>query len=317
MTGSEICACILCLCRLLDKSLQAAGFGVGVDIPRNMWSKLAGANALDDSCSDLLASLDAAASTRLHILLVADDQILPESSLKKLSLASALADDWAKATAQEYHVGKPDKTAVLLLGQAARTSDYKEAPISLGGQPVPCATIRTWCGITWDSWLSFIPFLEARVAAAHAAFTPLCALARERSAPLEEIRSVMRSTVERTLFFGGMFLGLAQDAFTTLDKLQLHFERSLLGAPPWLPSSQVRAVASWSWLWSDRLLFEVLAFRAELWCSSPDMLVHEVWLKVQSLPGNTFANASWRYLAQANIPEVYDVMAWQKGWVNI
>ena len=122
--------------------------------------------------------MDAQATLRLHILLIADDQILPESSLRKLQAAVDLAAEWASSTGQEYHVDQPNKTAILLLGQAAVPHLYEQDPVMLLGRKVPCTLARKWCGITWDAWLAFTPFLEARVTAARLAFKPLCALVR-------------------------------------------------------------------------------------------------------------------------------------------
>ena len=83
---------------------------------------------------------------------------MPDSSLGKLRKSAQIATKWAQTTAQEYHVDKPDKTAVLLLGQAAHPGIYATAPIILSGRPVPCTLVRKWCGITWDAWLTLYLF---------------------------------------------------------------------------------------------------------------------------------------------------------------
>ena len=168
----------------------------------------------------------------MHILLIADDQILPASSRAGLQVAATLAGEWAEFTAQQYHIDKPDKTAVLLMGQAAIEDQYNSSPVVLAGRPAPCTLSRKWCGILWDAWLSFIPLLQARISAARSAFKPLCAIARSGAAPLEEVREAMRSKVEGTLFFGVMFIFMAPGYYDALVALQLEFERSLLGLAP-------------------------------------------------------------------------------------
>lgn len=172
---------------LLDRSLLAAGAGIGVDVPVQRHQELARLDAMCPSSAPQLAAFDKTAALRLHILLIADDQIIPESSLERLRADVKLATTWATSTAQEYHVETPDKTAILLLGRAADAETYSRQPVELAGTIVPCVTTRKWCGITWDAWLSFIPFLAARVGAARAAFKPLRALAADKSAPVEEL----------------------------------------------------------------------------------------------------------------------------------
>jgi len=110
---------------------------------------------------------------------------------------------------------------------------------------VPGTTTKKWCGIIWDSPLSFTPFLRASIAAARTAFQPLIALAREGAAPVEELREVMRAKVEGTLFFAAMFTALAEGAIGELDQLQVELEGTLAGAPPWSSAALVGAVAGW------------------------------------------------------------------------
>ena len=292
---------------LLDKSLAAAGAGVGVDVSVE---QVLGLSALSPESAPALAASDRCASQRLHILHIADDQIIPESSTAKLQEAANLATEWAAATGQEYHVDHPDKTAVLLVGQAALPQVYERCPVMLAARPVPCVLSRKWCGITWDALLSFIPFLEARIGAAREAFNPLCALVREGSAPLEEARAVMRSTVEGTLFFGAMFLIFAPGASDSLDSLQLEFERSLTGFPPWTHAALVRAVGGWRMSWGERIVYDALVFRAELWCAKEGLLVCDVWKHAQNLPGNTFALRSRQLLEVHEVPEIFDFPGW-------
>lgn len=213
---------------LLDKALAAAGAGIGVDVLAHRFAEHVGLNALCESSAGILSSLDLEVTLRLHISFIADDQIIPESTMGKLQVDADIATEWARTTAQEHHVDKPDKTAVLLLGQADHPAVYDIAPVVLAGRPVPCTLMRKWCGIVWDAWLSFIPFPEARVAAARSAFKPLGALVREGTVPVEEARAVMKIKVEGALFFGAMFLIMAPGYYETLVALQLEMERSLL-----------------------------------------------------------------------------------------
>ena len=156
-----------------------------------------------------------------------------------------MASAWAVLTQQEYHVDSPNKTAVLLLGRAARPDDYNRQPLVLSGKIVPCVLQRKWCGIVWDANLSFLPFLHARMAAARGAFAPILALVREGTAPPAEARDAMRSVVEGSLFYGAMFFIFAEGAGSLLNSLQLEFERKVLGLPPWIPDVVVRSVGGW------------------------------------------------------------------------
>ena len=120
----------------------------------------------------------------------------------------------------------------------------------------------------------------------------------------------MAAKVDSVLFYGSMFLFLAPGVVEQLDLLQVELDRSLLGAPPWLAASLVRAAAGWQWTWSERLLYEVLVFRAELWCCKNDMLVRQGWAAAQVLPGRTFANASRSALTELGFQEVFQFEGW-------
>ena len=303
--------CYPLLPRMLDKCLAAAGAGVGVDIPSHRQQELAGLCALSPVSAQHSAALDGSASLRMHILLIADDQIIPESSLERLRLDAQLASTWASSTAQEYHVNSPDKTAILLLGRAADVNAYMAQPVELAGVPLPCVTARKWCGIIWDAWLSFVPFLEARVGAARAAYKQLRALAVDRAAPVEELREVMRATVEGTLLYGAMFVFLAPGYYEAFVKLQLEFERGLLQVAPWTSGTLVRSVAGWRLNWGERVMLDVLVFRAELFCCPSDMLVRQVWGHAQHMPGRTFAKASLQLLQELGLPEIHAYQGWE------
>ena len=87
---------------------------------------------------------------RVHILLVADDQIFPESCIMRLQASVSIAEQWAHATHQEYHVGTPEKTAVLLIGAGSARQAYTVAPIMLGGAPVSGTLLKNgsaYCGM--------------------------------------------------------------------------------------------------------------------------------------------------------------------------
>ena len=163
----------------------------------------------------------------------------------------------------------------------------------------------------WDATLSFQPFLKARLGAARAAFKPLCALVREGTAPLEEVRLVMQSTVEGTLFYGAMFMFMAEGVCQAVTDLQYEFERSLIGLGSWTSHAAIRCVAGWSMDWGTRLFYEVLVFRAELWCTTDELLVHEVWVAAQHMPGKTFASASSNLLQAIGFVEICDFANWK------
>ena len=74
--------CYPLLPRVLDKRLAALRLGIGIDIPQQYWHMLMGHNALSACSVQSLSFLDSLASLRVHILLVADDQIMPASHLE-------------------------------------------------------------------------------------------------------------------------------------------------------------------------------------------------------------------------------------------
>ena len=64
------------------------------------------------------------------------------------------------------------------------------------------------------------------------------------------------------LFFGSMFLYLAPNCCEILTSLQLEFERSLLGLPPWSPPELVRAVAGWKLDWGEQVFYKCVVFQS-------------------------------------------------------
>ena len=93
--------------------------------------------------AEFLGKVDAVANARMHILLIADDQIIPSINMQTLQASATLAEERAQMISQEYHV-KPNKTADLPMGQAAHDAEYCAAPVYLSGRPVPCVTTREW-----------------------------------------------------------------------------------------------------------------------------------------------------------------------------
>ena len=180
----------------------------------------------------------------------------------------------------------------------------------LGGAKVPAASVKKWVGIVWDRELSFLPFLQARTQATWLASKPLAALARDGLAPLAEIGDAMACKVESALFYGAMFFFLADGAAGQLDVMQVEMERSLLGAPKWLSAVHVRSVGGWSLTWGERLLYEALVFRAELWCCSSEMLVRSAWESAQHFPGKTFASVSQEALKSVGFAEIFSFEGW-------
>ena len=134
--------CYPLLPRMLDKSLKVAGAGISaVWDPRDIGTA-AGLDALCPMSASALGDLDCNAATRLYILSKADDLIIPASNLRSLQASAKLTGEWANMTAQQYHVDKPDKTAVFLIGQAARAGKYNEDPATVNGTPIPCTLTR-------------------------------------------------------------------------------------------------------------------------------------------------------------------------------
>jgi hypothetical protein len=83
-----------------------------------------------------------------------------------------------------------------------------------------------------------------------------------------------------------------------------------MGLPPWTPAAFVRAAAGWVLDWGERVTFEVLSFRAELWCADEGLLVSVVWKHAQRLPGITFAARSRQMLVNSDVPEIFDMPGW-------
>ena len=57
-------------------------------------------------------------------------------------------------------------------------------------------------------------------------------------------------------------------------------------------------------------------FRAELWCSEPELLVHQVWLQAQSFLGRTFAHESRELLRYPGLPEIFECQEWNQNAAN-
>ena len=95
----------------------------------------------------------------------------------------------------------------------------------------------------------------------------------------------------------------------TTVKLQLKFEKSLLNIPHWAPPELRRAVAGWKLDWHEKTMLDVIRVRAELWCSSPDILVHSVWHASQHFPDRTFAKESKQLLAHVS-RDVFEMPEW-------
>ena len=297
---------------MLGKMLAEPGAGIGMGVPNQALDSLRGLDALSVDSASHFAQVDAAALSRVHLLLIADHQIFPESCLLRLQRSADIASEWALASHQEYHVSSPDKTAILLLGGAARPEVYNASPVVLCGTPIPCTLTKKFAGIVWDHQLSFLPFLVNRVAAARSAFRPVLALAVEGLIPLSELREVIRAKVEGASFYGAMFTFMAPGAADRLDDLQVEFERSLLSALKWFARSLARAVGGWMLCWGERLCFEVMAFRAELWCCSASLLVRQAWDAAQLFPGRTFARCSRGLLIELDVPEVFNFHGWSE-----
>ena len=73
--------CYPLLPMMLDRCLAAAGAGISADAGSATQADLSGFNALDPGSTTALGQIDAAARLRLRILLIADDQIMPASSI--------------------------------------------------------------------------------------------------------------------------------------------------------------------------------------------------------------------------------------------
>ena len=115
-----------------------------------------------------------------------------------------------------------------------------------------------------------------------------------------------KSNVEGTLLYGAMFMYLAPGYYETLVGLQLEFERALLGVAPWTSGTLVRMIAGWRLNWGERVMLEVIIFRAELFSCPGSMLVRQVWSRAQNLAGNTFARASRSLLQDLTLPEIFE-----------
>ena len=133
--------CYPLLPALLDHMLTSAGCGIGIDVPVESLRQLQGVDILDDSSMGRIMAVEAQASRRVPIMLVADDQILPESCLKRLQQGASIASKWAVATGQQYHVATPDKTSVLMVGNFD-LDKYNLDPVMLGGAPVPATSVK-------------------------------------------------------------------------------------------------------------------------------------------------------------------------------
>ena len=121
---------------------------------------------------------------------------------------------------------------------------------------------------------------------------------------------MVKAKVVSALLYASMFLFLADGAVAMVDDLQVSFERALLGAPQWFPSVLARAAGGWRLSWGEQICFDVLVFRAELWCCKSTLVVRKAWAAAQALPGRTFAASSKSLLLQIGLPEVFEMDEW-------
>ena len=73
----------------------------------------------------------------------------------------------------------------------------------------------------------------------------------------------------------------------------------------------VRAAAGWKLSWGEKVIYEALVFRAELWTCASHLLVRKVWQQAQSFPGRTFASVSRAALQKLGLPEIFECAGWQ------
>ena len=73
--------CYPLLPALLDQMLLSAGCGIGLDVPVETMYQLSGVDILDEANTGKIMAAESQASKRIPIMLVADDQIIPECCL--------------------------------------------------------------------------------------------------------------------------------------------------------------------------------------------------------------------------------------------
>ena len=75
------------------KSLGRGGAGIAVDVDAAFHEELPRSNALSMETAEFLGKVDAVASMRMHVLLIADDQIFPASNLQNSQASATLAEE--------------------------------------------------------------------------------------------------------------------------------------------------------------------------------------------------------------------------------
>ena len=91
-------------------------------------------NASSNESASFMHNADLAAEWRVPMLLHADDQAIPESSLQQMQETLHIADQWSQETEQEYHV-TTDKMVVIFLTGSWPTDALLSRPLSMKGQP--------------------------------------------------------------------------------------------------------------------------------------------------------------------------------------
>ena len=114
---------------VLSKMLQYNECGIGVDVAASTLYSCCGKDILSAEDASFLEEVNNTATNKVPILLVADDQIVPEVSIERMKSAASFASDWALHTGQKYHVPTPEKTSVLLIGHDSLLAGYTNAPV--------------------------------------------------------------------------------------------------------------------------------------------------------------------------------------------
>ena len=157
--------------------------------------------------ADVMKAADAAGVWRIPLLLHADDQVIPGSSLTALQGSLDMADQWSVMAEQQYHVDKT-KTVAMCLVMGSVGAVYREQPLHLSNKSLTRVDEHRYLGHVWQEGVKFEKQLMSKLQATRHAAQPVIAQARKQDMPLHLLAEMAEAKCKGTLFAGFVLLPL-------------------------------------------------------------------------------------------------------------
>ena len=245
-------------------------------------------SAMSNESATLMYNYDRAADWRIPMLLHADDQAIPESSLQQMQMSLSLAEHWSQETEQEYHV-TDDKTVVLFLTGHWPPDALARHPLRMNGQPLSEAAKHKWLGAVWSRGLLFRDHLNQRVMAVRAAVQSTLVLARSGGYPLHILAEMAEAKCKGVLLVGFVLLIMVPDADEVINKLQAEIAKALMRSHPYTQRELVLGELEWTPWWLQ-VLKQCLRKEASIMMGLGSPWVVQLF----SIPEGMLAGRQWR-----------------------